>query len=304
MSLDNKRFKIDDKAVGAYAFRHKLENDPELAFKLLDILRLNASLASSPQQQTPKPVEKFSLRSLAPFLTRKRDGRVFSELAHKICEETPNDKGCVISETTRALYDKLLKCFLDTASFYESFEDGKHQEIQCIRDGARTIIMMRAIARLIQHIKAEKEGRIDVIEAGSGSGFLAAVAAVLDPAVRVTAYDVRKKVIECSKIRINRLGLSDRVDVEERDLLKSPVSEPADCVIAEHISPGLLVEPTAAIPRSFKNVNPDRFIPYAVDPYLLLGMELRNMGDGGIVTDRPSGDDHFRFPWKRNCISR
>ena len=46
MSLDNKRFKINDKAVGAYAFRHKLEDDPGLAFKLLDILRPNASLAS------------------------------------------------------------------------------------------------------------------------------------------------------------------------------------------------------------------------------------------------------------------
>ena len=89
--------------------------------------------------------------------------------------------------------------FLDTASFYESFEDGKHQEIQCIRDGARTAIMMRAIARLIQHIKAEKEGRIDVIEAESGSGFLAAVAAVLDPAVRVTAYDVRRRLLNVQK---------------------------------------------------------------------------------------------------------
>lgn len=184
--------------------------------------------------------------------------------------------------------------------------------IRYLRDAVRTILMMRAMSRLIEVQKQSHEGSIRVVEAGCGLGFLAVVAALLDRRVEVFAFEHIQKLVDLTRKNVRLLGLSDRIQVEKRDLLRQPFREGADLVIAEHLSRGLLQEHAAKLPRSIRNVDPRWFIPYSVRPTVINGIRILQMvqpfqdTDGGdrlgIVLQPPSDPSQVQMCYGEEVV--
>ncbi len=70
-----------------------------------------------------------------------------------------------------------------------------------------------------------------VVDVGTGSGCIAAVLAYHLPDVRVTGLDISMEALAVAQLNIERLGLAERVNLVQSDLLER-LSEPVDVVCA------------------------------------------------------------------------
>lgn len=243
--------------------------------------------------------------------------RYFEKVLPLIIQGKPGASANAISPTTLRLHNQLVdryRTLLDHRKgvIFRPIPPEAVYMIRYLRDAARTILMMRALSRLIEIQKKSHEGPIRVVEAGCGLGFLAVVAALLDRRVEVIAFEREKKLVDLTRKNVGLLGLSDRIQVEQRDLLRQPFDEGADVVIAEHLSRGLLQEHAAKLPRSIQNVDPRWFVPYSVRPTVINGIRILQMvqpfqdADGGnrfgIVLQPPSDPSQVQMCYGEEVV--
>ncbi len=164
-----------------------------------------------------------------------------------------------------------------------------------IDDDIRTILMARSIRRAIEALLAENQAEIHVIEAGFGTGFMAAIALGADPRVKVTGYDLHESKIAVAQETCSILGLDEkRFSFQQRNLTENPTwtEQPNVLMVAEHISAGLMHELTTEIPRGF-TVDPHFTIPYSVHPQVMMGTERDSpllLGTEIILADKKTSD--------------
>ena len=72
---------------------------------------------------------------------------------------------------------------------------------------------------------------LTVVDVGTGSGAIACAIAVHERAARVIATDISADALAVAKANAEALGVSDRVELRQGDLL-APMAEPADVVCA------------------------------------------------------------------------
>ena len=140
-----------------------------------------------------------------------------------------------------------------------------------LSDVPRTICILRAALHAIRELKAGgKSQGIKFVEAGCGSGFIAAITRLLDPSVKMTAIDHLPECIAATQAFSRGLGLDFRyIQANMADI--NDIA--ADVLIAEHLTPGGQREPAALIPRKFR-VDPKFAIPYAVEPVVVWGFQI------------------------------
>lgn len=198
-------------------------------------------------------------------------------------EDTPGDSGTAISNATLAKYREVLEIYDGAMDKHYAADEIDEDKIKGVRDyisdEPRTIIMIRGIARAIRHKLQNGVAKIELVEAGSGTGLLAAASAAIDPRVEVKAFDFMKARIEASRAFATDMGLARRMGFEQRDLIRQPYEGRTDVLVAEHLTVGLQTEFAAQIPRTFK-VDPRFVIPYAVTPALLTGVDFETMPNG------------------------
>lgn len=143
-----------------------------------------------------------------------------------------------------------------------------------IDDDVRTILIARGIRRAIESLLSDGRNDLQVIEAGFGTGFLAAVALATDSKVRLIGYDLQEAKVSVAQEICSQLGFDpSRFSFHQKVISPDePSQEQADVlVVAEHISAGLMHELTTDIPRSII-VDPKLCIPYAVHPQLFVSI--------------------------------
>lgn len=165
-----------------------------------------------------------------------------------------------------------------------------------IDDDVRTILIARSMRRLIEKLLATDSKEIQVVEAGFGTGFLAAVALSIDERVKVVGYDVQPAKVSVARKVCEDFGFGNErflfqsklVDDEVGNATKSDV-----LVVAEHISAGLMHELSTDIPRRFTDIPATSCIPYAVHPQLFVtgnGFATVLTGETIVLADRNSPD--------------
>lgn len=185
-------------------------------------------------------------------------------------EESPQNSGINIVDSTIGYYRKLLEYFLQEIPDHLRADQRVHKAIELLNDPIRAIIMLRAISRIIRRKILDTCRSIYLIEAGHGAGLMAAAAAVMHKDIQVLACDDSQGCADLLANRAEKFGLSERIRIECRDLLQKPLTEAADVVVAEHLTRGCFFEHSSALPRSVRNVDPNIFVPYAVRPKLLI----------------------------------
>lgn len=161
-----------------------------------------------------------------------------------------------------------------------------------IDDDVRTILIARSIRRLIDELIAQGIEEIKVVEAGFGTGFLAAVALATDKRVKVTGYDMQLAKVSVASRVCGDLGFDSQRFIFQQKVIDDVVGgeTPSDVlVVAEHISAGLMHELSTQIPRKFRTVPATSCVPYAVHPQLCITGDRFISGLNGqtiILADR------------------
>ncbi len=227
----------------------------------------------------------------------------FQQLAQFVAsEEDSGDAGTSLSFSTIEAYHELVYLYDRAVQPWTAVADkdalAKFLPIRrYIDDYHRTIYMMRAMCRSITaHEESRLSGPIRVVEAGCGSGFLAAVALALSERVVGEAYDALPVMIDATTQLLGSLGQLGRTRVMVRDLIRDGVPGRVDTLVAEHLVPGLFEEPCIQIPRAVEDIDPVHMIPFAVLPsvFLYAGGEHIQLDRGRrIVLADKNGLEHF-----------
>jgi SAM-dependent methyltransferase len=227
----------------------------------------------------------------------------FQQLSRFVAsEEDAGDAGTLLSLSTIMAYHQLVDLY-DRAiePWIAVADDASRANFLPIRgyieDYHRTIYMIRAMCRSITaHEQSRLSGPIRVVEAGCGSGFLAAVALALSKRVVGEAYDALPVMIDATTQLLGSLGQLERTRVVVRDLIRDGVPGRVDTLVAEHLVPGLFEEPCIQIPRAVEDIDPVHVIPFAVLPavFLYAGGEHTQVDRGKrVVLADKNGLDHF-----------
>ncbi len=168
-----------------------------------------------------------------------------------------------------------------------------------IDDDVRTILIARSIRRAVESLLSNGREELHVIEAGFGTGFLAAVALATDSKVKLIGYDLQEAKVSVAQEVCGQLGFeSSRFSFNRKVISPDlPAQEHADVlVVAEHISAGLMHELTTDIPRSII-VDPKLCIPYAVHPQLFVSIPggASVLSGEEIVLGSTQSGDHVRI---------
>lgn len=164
-----------------------------------------------------------------------------------------------------------------------------------IDDDVRTILIARSIRRLIDSLLAKGSQEIQVVEAGFGTGFLAAVALATSDKVTVVGYDLQSAKVSVAQQVCTDLGFDHKRFLFEKKAIEGNIAmrSPDMLVVAEHISAGLMHELSTDIPRKFDGVVPTACIPYAVHPQLFVtGNQFATVisGEEIVLADRDASD--------------
>ena len=101
-----------------------------------------------------------------------------------------------------------------------------------IRVDPRVLIPRPETETLVEAARRVIAGRpAVVVDVGTGSGAIACAIAVHEPLVRVIGLDVSRDALAVAESNALSLGVADRVELREGDLL-APISEPVDVVCA------------------------------------------------------------------------
>lgn len=230
------------------------------------------------------------------------DGPRFTEIAQLIgVEDAQFGKGPVV--LPRAIlayrdawhrYRALAKNLLEEHSVVD--RERWQNVAEFIEDDVRTILIARSIRRAIEGLLKSNPERVEMVEAGFGTGFLAALALAMHPKVHLTGYDKQGAKVAVAQAVCTTLGLGEnRFQFVQQEITPGLAASlhPGALMVAEHVSAGLMHELTTVIPRSFQ-IDRRWCIPYAVHPQLVL-----RFGEGGIhgtgneivLADRASPDE-------------
>ncbi|MBP7057564.1 hypothetical protein KBB08_03695 [Candidatus Gracilibacteria bacterium] len=244
----------------------------------------------------------------------------FQQLSRFVAAEVDaGDAGTLLSRSTITAYHELVVLYDRAVEPWAGKADQKvlaqfRPIREYIEDYHRTIYMMRGMCRSITaHGESRASSAIRVVEAGCGSGFLAAVALALSDRVVVEAYDASPVMIDATKQLLRSLGQAKRSTVLTRDLIHDRINGRVDTLVAEHLVPGLFEEPCIQIPRAIADIDPVHVIPFAVLPavFLYAGGEHTQLDRGKrIVLADKNGLEHFtvhgqlRIPGRRRvCVN-
>lgn len=200
----------------------------------------------------------------------KKESAFEKLVALTVKEEAPENSGANIVDSTVGDYGKLVRQFLQGTPESLLSERRVKPALSLLEDPVRTVIMLRAVSRIIRQKTRDACGPVCAIEAGHGSGFIAAAMAAMHKDVEVFAYDDSEGCVDLLENRAKALGLSDRVRVECRNLLSNSVVKSADVVVAEHLTRGCFFEHSTAIPRNVRGPDPAVFVPYAIRPRVFI----------------------------------
>lgn len=207
---------------------------------------------------------------MASMFFWKRESAFEKLVVSTVKEEAPANSGTNIVDSTVGDYGKLVRQFLQGTPESLLSEKRVKPALSLLEDPVRTVIMLRAVSRIIRQKTRDACGPVCAIEAGHGSGFIAAAMAAMHKDVEVFAYDDSEGCVDLLEHRAKALGLKDRVNVECRNLLSNPVVKSADVVVAEHLTRGCFSEHSTAIPRNVRGPDPTVFVPYAVRPRVFI----------------------------------
>ncbi|MBI3836931.1 MAG: peptide chain release factor N(5)-glutamine methyltransferase [Planctomycetia bacterium] len=114
------------------------------------------------------------------------------------------------------------------------------------------------VMTLLDWIKARgpAERPIEVADVGTGSGIIAITAAKHVPRARVTAIDVSIAALAVAKDNAQRLGVAERIEFVESDLLAAvPTTRKFDCIASN--PPYVSTDELANLPREVKAYEPE-----------------------------------------------
>lgn len=220
----------------------------------------------------------------------------FRELSRFVADEArAGDSGLAISSQTIRAFQEMVEMYEASTHDWVSQADPVNVDrymnrLEFVHDFARTIYMIRAINRLIL-LKGDATWipqfllkKINVVEAGCGSGFLAGVVLALSERTTLQAFDYHATSLEVTQMWLQFLGVLERAKLVQRDLLKTVCGDVSvDILVAEHISLGLADEHCTAIPRNF-DVDPQFVVPYGVVPCINFNLYVP---DAPTLTGRP-----------------
>ncbi len=154
---------------------------------------------------------------------------------------------------------------------------------RCLLDTHRTLQIMGGINETIKDLEAQGKKDIVAIDAGTGTGIFAIYLAALG-CKKVYALELNEETAEVARKFIDACGCSDIVEVRVGDATEMNIPEltenPADILISENLSNGLLAEPQFQIINHLSSfLKPDApIIPYSAN----ISVALAN-GDWGRV---------------------
>lgn len=203
----------------------------------------------------------------------------FSEIAKLIGKEGDQlGKGPIVLPAAIIAYREawqIYRAFARTILLTQSAADQARWDTvaEFIDDDVRTILIARSIRRAVETLLSDGRDELQVIEAGFGTGFLAAVALATDSKVKLVGYDLQQAKVSVAQEVCSQLGFAaSRFHFDQKVISPSDSNhKKADVlVVAEHISAGLMHELTTDIPRSIP-VDPQFCIPHSVHPQLFVG---------------------------------
>lgn len=223
---------------------------------------------------------------------------LFGDLAYNLSKENDTfGKGAMVLPPAILVYREAWRRYRafarDVLENVSSVEKAQWDIVaEFIDDDVRTILIARSVRRLVDGLIANGANEIKVVEAGFGTGFLAAVALATDKRVRVIGYDMQSAKVSVARRVCDDFGFDPRRFTFEQRVIDHVVGSetPSDVlVVAEHISAGLMHELSTQIPREFKAVPATSCVPYAVHPQLFVTGEGFASGLSGqpiVLADR------------------
>lgn len=154
----------------------------------------------------------------------------------------------------------------------ESAYDFKSRDAEaCFLDFERTGVLVETIDLAIKKIQLEK---IDILEAGSGTGIIAILAAKANPNCHITCLEINAITAAKSMAFIEALGMEKQIELINCDILKTHNSElkTYNIIFSETLSGGLFFEPQLEIMQYLRRfLKPSAIlIPEAIQLYIHL----------------------------------
>ncbi len=159
---------------------------------------------------------------------------------------------------------------------------------RCLIDIPRTTTLISGVRETVNYLKKTGKDKLIAIDAGTGTGFFAAYMTMIG-VDKVYALEINPQSAEIAKNFINKLGLSDKVEVITCDATTVQLpTKGVDILFSENLSGGLFEEPQFQIINHLSEfLAPNAaIIPHSSELFISLGWANWNQTDKSDIAVR------------------